>query len=183
MVLAFGLSASAQDVVTTTSNDANNPPWGWRGWANSSDIYRAYEMNLDAFGFGTVDEHTIDHFSAHRVHRDAQIGLGAGLEFFLNKWVGLEGEGYSESTHHTFVNDAGGNLILRYPIGNTGWAPYIFGGGGHQFEPVNSAYADGGGGVEYRFNHWIGIFTDARWVATSHTGNYGMGRIGAQFSF
>ncbi len=169
----------AQDMNT------NSDMSSYKGWhiTDSPDIYRNYELNLQGFGFGTVDEHTLNHLTGHRLHRDAQIGLGAGLSFFFCKYVGIEGEGYSESTHHSIVNNAGGNLVLRWPIGTTGWAPYVYGGGGHQFEPVEGNYADAGGGIEYRFARWVGLFADARWVLTTHSGNYGLGRVGVDFSF
>jgi hypothetical protein len=182
ILLGGGLSLNAQDMTATNANPPSSSPHWWHV-TDSPDLYRSYELNLQGFGFGTVDEHTLNHLTGNHVRRDAQIGAGAGLSFFLAKYIGIEGEGYSETTHHSFVNDAGGNLILRLPIGNTGLAPYIFGGGGHQFEPVDCNYADGGGGLEYRFTSWIGLFVDARWVATVRTGNYGMGRIGVDFSF
>ncbi|HUA64310.1 MAG TPA: hypothetical protein VME24_00580 [Alphaproteobacteria bacterium] len=171
----------AQDMTTT--NSTYNGPGGWWHEPNATDLYRAYELNLEGFGYGTVNEHYLDHFDAHRIHRHVQLGVGAGLEFFLNKYVGIEGEGFSETTHHDFVNDAGGNLVLRYPIGNSGFAPYILGGAGHEFYPTDEAYGDGGAGLEYRFTRWIGIFLDGRFVGTSKTGNYGMGRLGVKFSF
>ena len=99
------------------------------------------------------------------------------------KNVGIEAEGFSESTHHSFVNDVGGNLMLRFPIGRTGLAPYVFGGGGHEFEPTDATYGDGGAGVEFRFCPHFGIFGDGRFVATDTKSNFGMGRLGLKFSF
>jgi hypothetical protein len=178
LLLGGSVFLQAQDAVTNSTSH-------WYDWndSTSSELYRNHELSLDAFGFGTVDEHTLNHLTGHRLHRDAQIGLGAGLDFFFNRYVGIEGEGYSESTHHNFVDDAGGNLILRYPIGNSGFAPYIFGGGGYQNDPVHANYADGGAGVEYRFIHWFGVFADGRYVLTDQTGNYAMGRLGVRFTF
>jgi hypothetical protein len=176
LLLGRGLMLQAQDITATNSSSS----W-WN--TDSTQLYRAQELDLDGFGFGTVDEHTLDHLTGHRLSRNGQIGLGAGLDYFFLRYVGVEVEGYSESTHHTFVNDYGANLVLRYPIGDSGFAPYVFGGGGHQNEPVNSGYGDAGGGLEYRFTNFIGVFADARWVLTERSGNYGMGRVGVRFAF
>lgn len=145
--------------------------------------YRSCELSLDAFGLGTVDEYTIDHLSGHRVDHDSRLGAGMGLEYFITRYVGLEAEAFSGSTSHTFVDDLGGNLVLRLPIGESGFAPYIFGGGGHIFDPASGTYGDGGAGIEYRFTPHVGLFTDARFVATDRIGNYGMGRFGLRFTF
>ena len=167
----------AQDMSITNSNST------WRD-SNPSDLYQAYDTSLDLFGIGTVNEHTLNHLSGSRILRHGHLGAGAGLEFFFNRYIGIEGEGFSETTHNTFVNDAGGNLVFRLPIGNTGLAPYAFGGGGHEFYPVsNNNYFDGGAGVEFRFTRCIGIFGDARYVGTEHTGGYGLGRLGLSFNF
>jgi len=178
-VLFYGAGAmlQAQDMTTT-----NNSHW----WNNSSstDLYQAYDVSLEAFGMGTINEHTLYHLSGSRIQRTGHLGAGAGLEFFFNRYIGIEAEGFSETTHNTFVNDAGGNLVFRWPIGDTGLAPYAFGGGGHEFYPVSDDnYGDGGLGLEYRFTRCIGVFADARFVATEHTGTYALGRLGVKFTF
>jgi hypothetical protein len=179
-VLFCGASSllQAQDMTTT-----NTTPSHWYN-SNSSGLYQPYDVSLEAFGIGTVGEHTINHLSGDRIIRHGHLGAGAGLEFFFNRYIGIEAEGFSETTHNTFVNDAGGNVVFRLPIGQTGLAPYAFGGGGHEFYPVgNNNYADGGAGLEFRFTRNIGIFADARFVATEHTGTYGLGRLGLKFNF
>jgi hypothetical protein len=151
---------------------------------NSSDqLYRNMEVNLEAFGMGTVDEHGGNIFDGNHYSNHVRGGVGAGLEFFMWRYIGIEGEAWSETTHHSFVNDAGGNLVLRWPIGNTGLSPYIFGGGGYQWLPGQTTYEDGGAGLEFRFTPMIGIFADARFVTADKTSNYGMGRLGVKFSF
>ena len=101
---------------------------------NSDQLYRNYEVDVEGFGMGTVNARGFDDFGNYH-HRHFQAGLGAGVEAFFNRYVGIEAEGFSESTHHDFVNNVDGNLVLRLPIGETGLAPYIFGGGGYQWEP------------------------------------------------
>jgi hypothetical protein len=53
---------------------------------------------------------------------------------------------------------------LRLPLGNSGLAPYIFGGGGRAINPIWQWVYGGGVGLEYRFTRGLGIFTDARFL-------------------
>jgi hypothetical protein len=179
-VIFLGGSAllQAQDLSLTNSTQSTQ-----NSTDRSTELYRPWELTLEGFGVGTVDEHTLDHLTGHRLRRNGRLGFGAGLEFFFNRYIGIEGEGFSEGGSQNFVDSAGGNLVFRLPIGESGFAPYIFGGGGHQWDPVDAGYADGGAGFEYRFSRWFGLFIDGRWVATDRMGNYGMGRLGARFSF
>ena len=177
LFLGAGLQAADMSAIQSTNTTLNLLD------ANSDEIYRNMELNVQAFGMGTVNDHGNNPFNGNRYGRHVQVGLGAGLEFFFMKYIGVEAEGFSTSTHGSFVNDFGGNLVLRLPIGQTGLAPYIFGGGGHEWEPSETGYGDGGAGLEFRFTPWIGIFADARYVATVHDNNYGMGRLGVDFSF
>ena len=62
------------------------------------------------------------------------------------------------------VDDWVGNLYVRLPLGNSGLAPYAFGGGGRAFSPVYDWVYGGGVGLEFRFNPTTGIFGDARFL-------------------
>jgi hypothetical protein len=99
------------------------------------------------------------------------------------------------------------NGLARYPIGNSGFAPYVFAGiggfvpgeGSDFFDTVangvsrkirNSNRDDilleghWGGGLEYRFNRHIGIFTDGRYeVVDKSRNNFGLIRTGIRFAF
>jgi outer membrane protein W len=74
-------------------------------------------------------------------------------------------------------------LIGRFPIGHGGLAPYVFGGGGYQFDVIEQWLGNVGAGLEYRFTRNWGVFIDARYVFTDETKNYGLGRLGVRFSF
>jgi len=90
---------------------------------NPDEMYRASEISLGAFGMGTVGERTLDHFNHHNISRHGRDGAGADLEYFFTKYIGIEAEAWSENTDHFFVDDVGGNLVFRIPIGNIGLAP------------------------------------------------------------
>jgi hypothetical protein len=176
----------AQDMTTTQTNynnnmqNNNNNRWFY---SDSSQLYHDYEVSLEGFATGTAQDHphNYNHFGHH--FNDGRVGGGAGLELFFLRYIGVEAEGFSQGTRPDFVDSYGANLVLRYPIGETGFAPYIFGGGGHQDDPTSGTYADGGAGVEYRFVHCFGVFVDGRFVSSDKTGRSGEGRLGVKFTF
>jgi hypothetical protein len=97
--------------------------------------------------------------------------------------VGIGADAWSEDKTGKFIDDVSGNLIVRFPIANTGLAPYVMGGGGYQFDRVSQSFGQFGGGIEIRFNPHVGIFVDARYLVTRRTSDYGLGRAGLRFSF
>jgi hypothetical protein len=62
-------------------------------------------------------------------------------------------------------------------------APYIFGGGGMQFEHETGWAMDAGAGVDFRVTHRFGIFADARYVWADKNPDYGLIRAGFRFAF
>jgi hypothetical protein len=171
--------ANAQDSTTTTTTTATSQQ------ATTSDtlFYRAQELSIDAFGSGSLSERTIAHISGNRINQNGRLGAGAGINYFFCRYVGVGGDAYTENTAHNFIDSASGNLIGRLPIGNTGIAPYIFGGAGHQFDEVEQTFGQAGAGIEFRFAQHIGFFVDARYVFPGKTDNYGVGRAGLRLSF
>jgi hypothetical protein len=180
LFLSAGTSLWADDTQTIVTNETQTTVTYKQ---SPDDMYRASELSLGAFGMGTVGEYTLDHFNGHNISRHGRLGAGADLEYFFTKYIGVEAEAWSESAALHFVDDVGGNLVIRIPIGNTGLAPYAFGGGGHSFDPVVATYGDFGAGLEFRFTPHVGVFVDARYVIPDRLGNYGLGRAGLRFSF
>ena len=173
--------ASVQDSTTTitqqnTMSNGNLPD-------SDSNLYRAQEFSVDLFGVGTIDQHTIDHFSGNRVKHNGVLGGGAGINYFFTRYVGIGGDAYVEHPDHHYIETPSANLILRLPIMDTGLAPYVFGGGGYQFDEAGQDFAQGGGGVEFRFEKDIGLFVDGRYVFTDKTENYAAVRAGIRLSF
>ena len=153
------------------------------GGFNNGDYYRGNEFSLDGFGTASLGKYSIDHISGNRVRHNTRLGLGAGLNYFFNKYVGIGGDAYSENTSGAFVDSASANLILRAPLGQSGFAPFVYGGGGHQFDLAHVSFAQVGAGMEYRFTPHIGTFLDARWVFPDRTKYYGVARLGVRFAF
>ncbi len=173
MTAAIGTLSAASLAHAADSDNASS----------TTPLYREHEFSIDAFGSGSINQETIDNLSGNRVKQDARLGAGGGVNLFLSRYIGIGGDAYSENTAQHFIDSASGSLILRVPLGETGLAPYVFGGAGWQFDEVSQRFAQAGGGLEFRFTHHVGIFVDARYVFADKTDNYGVGRAGLRFSF
>lgn len=168
--------AYADDATTGTNYVATTSD-------NDNIFYKPQELSFDIFGTGSINEHTIDHLTGDRVRRNGRLGLGGGINYFFCRYVGVGADAYSINTTGSFVDYTSGNLYLRYPILQTGVAPYIFGGGGYQFDSVRQGFGQAGAGVELRLIKHVGFFVDARYVFAAETENYAIGRAGFRFSF
>ena len=150
---------------------------------NAAGYYKACEFSLDAFGTASVGEYTIDHVSGDRIRRNTRLGAGIGGNYFFTRNFGVGAEVYSENTTGTWVDSGSADFIARLPLGDSGFAPYVIGGGGRHFEQVKTWFAEAGAGMEYRFTpHW-GLFADARGVLPNETRFYGVARMGLRFAF
>jgi hypothetical protein len=175
--------------VIAQGQQANTPPSNYydrESWLNSSSdqLFRANEFSVDIFGAAAGDaEHHDRDFNFDNRHGDIRAGGGGGMEYFFVRYIGIEAETMALANGHHTESLLGGNLMLRLPIADTGFSPYIFGGGGDEFTYRTEGYGDGGVGLEYRFTHRFGIFGDGRFVAPDSSRNYGLGRFGVRFTF
>jgi len=167
------MSALSQDSVTNSQSLHYD----------QGDYYRSSELSLDGFGTASLGSYAIDHPSNNRIRQNTEFGAGAGVNYFITRYIGIGAEAYSENTTGVFIDNASGNLILRLPLGQSGFAPYAFGGGGHQFDAAKLWFGQAGAGMEYRFTPHIGVFLDARAVWPNETKYYGVARLGMRFSF
>lgn len=149
----------------------------------NNDLYRSGEVSLDVFGSAAVGKYTIDHLSGNRLRHNSRLGAGLGITYFLNRNIGIGADAYSENTSGSLVDSTSLNLVARFPLGQSGFAPYVFGGGGYQFDGAETAFAQAGAGIEYRFSPHVGLFLDARGVLPDKTKYYGVGRLGMRFAF
>jgi hypothetical protein len=147
------------------------------------DLYPAGQLSLDAFGTVSEGKYTIEHVSDQRVRNNARGGVGAGVTYFITRYFGIGADGYSENTSGPFIDNLSGNLYLRVPLAQSGFAPYVYGGGGYQFDPAKVGFLQAGAGMEFRFNPNIGLFADARYVVPDRTKFYGVARAGLRLSF
>lgn len=171
-------SSRAQNYTAPEQAQTTPPPnyYGDRG-----QLYHPCELSIDGFAVGVLHEYDFNDGGLHR--RNYRFGGGAGINFFFTKFIGIGGDFYSISTEHRFVDTTTGNLILRLPIGNTGLAPYIFGGAGYEFQGINQIVGGGGAGLEFRIVPHFSIFADARYLAAVKTPDFGFARAGVRLSF
>jgi len=97
-------------------------------------LYRNHELQLDLYGtyateFGGNTNAVPDH----------AWGGGGAINYFFTRNVGLGVEG--QAMHLAFTNDTAGlvaaNLYFRYPVGTSGFAPYLYAGTGAFFNATN----------------------------------------------
>lgn len=150
---------------------------------SSSDLYRPSELSLDMFGTASIGKYTIHHLSGDRIRHNTRLGAGVGGNFFFTKYLGVGADVYSENLTGAFIDSVSANLIFRLPLGESGFAPYAFGGGGHQFDPADVWFCQFGTGMEYRFTPNIGAFLDGRVVFPNETKYFGLLRLGLRFPF
>ncbi len=153
---------------------------GDRNWMR----YQANELSFSFFGTGTVGENTLKDPSSRKIDRDGELGAGAAISYFFHRNIGIEGYGFTEGTGgRHWLDYLGANVIGRFPIAETGLAPYIFAGASRQIDPIAQWGLDAGAGLEWRFAKHVGVFADGRYVLADKTKDYGVGRLGVRFGF
>lgn len=176
-------TAIAQTTVTTETTTTQYSLWNNHWGNNSGELYTSGELSFDAFGSYLSGEHKIENVF-HNTIRHGVWGGGAGLNYFFTRNIGVGGDiEIPDVNGGNFVNNIDGSLIARFPIANTGLAPYVFGGGGRQTNPIWEWTGHAGVGLEYRFSPITGIFTDARYVWVDKTPDEILFRAGVRFIF
>jgi len=171
-------AAMAQTTETSTSYSLFN-----NHWCNvCGDKYTSGELSLDMFGSYIAGQRGIEHLFDTNI-RHGVWGGGVGLNYFFTKEIGIGGDIEIPNDGGNFVNNIDGSLIARLPIGNSGLAPYLFGGGGRQTEPVWQWTGHLGVGLEYRFTPVAGIFADARYMWVDKTPDEILFRAGLRVVF
>lgn len=170
----------------------------------------------DVFNLGVVGSY--DQF----LGGDHAWGGGGDIKYFFARYFGVGVEGFGLAGHGTrynftnfglgefskesdehWVGAALGTLTLRYPIGCSRFAPYVWAGGGGIFgghsdhvvrtrgsiqdilhEEESRAMGQGGGGMEVRITPHIGWIADFSWnIVDGAHNNFGMARTGVNISF
>jgi hypothetical protein len=191
-VLLTASASFAQETTTTTTTTTQevhiwNDPSQW--WANhwtyttGTSPYYDNELSLDFYANYMANQRAIEHL----FHTDIRHGLwggGVGVNYFFVKYLGIGGDINMPCANlGNFVNDINGSLIARIPIACSGFAPYLFGGGGRQTNPEWQWTGHAGVGAEFRLNPGVGIFTDARYVWADKTTDTILFRAGFRFAF
>jgi hypothetical protein len=164
--------------VAASANDpADDHIWSDpRGWWDSTfyyehdarPLFNANELRLDLFGSYLASERRFGSFPNTSIRRGLWGG-GVGTSYFWTRCIGGGVDTSFQDGARNFVDHVGGNLIVRFPIEAVRLAPYIFGGGGRKFDPLDQWFADAGVGLEFRFNWNLGIFGDAQYIWNDRT--------------
>lgn len=144
--------------------------------------YTANELSLDLFGSYMNPERKFEDLFQTNI-RKGRWGGGAGLNYFLLRYVGVGADVNLSDHPGRVVDQVLGNGILRLPIGETGLAPYVYGGGGRSFYPSWTWTYDAGAGLEFRFNRLVGIFSDASYIWPDHSSDRLRIRAGLRLVF
>ncbi len=161
-------------------------PNGWWDSHFTSDPttprFTAGELSLDLAGSYIAAEEKFTHLFQTSI-RDGHWGGEAGLNYFFLREIGIGADVNMSDNGGKLVDEVLGSLILRLPIGSSGFAPYIFGGGGRGVEPAWQWLYDGGVGAEYRFNPVTGLFIDGRYIWAEKTSDALLLRAGLRLTF
>jgi hypothetical protein len=145
----------------------------WRYDREAEANFAVPDATLDLFGTW-ADQ---DRFGAD----EENFGGGLGFTVFPTRYVGFMADSYIEEWKWPYRANA--SVVLRLPIGNTGLAPYGFGGGGRQWKYVPQWTAHAGGGLELKLNPYTGIFGDWRRVFPEDTDDHNLVRAGLRVGF
>jgi hypothetical protein len=166
----FAAIATALLVISTTRADdsAFRKRFEFRFNENK---FKASECNIDIFGTWRVA--SSDSMS------NGRIGFGGGVSYFFQRYLGVGADAFFESVDWP---KADLSIIARYPMEEIHTAPYLFGGGGRDFD--DSQWTGHiGGGLEYRLNSEAGVFVDVRETFVEQDRDYMLFRVGMRLGF
>jgi hypothetical protein len=148
-------------------------------------VFMGNELSLDVSGSYIAPERGLQHLFETNIRHSGKWGGNVGLNYFFDPFIGIGGNINMSDNGGNFIDQALGNLILRFPIRSIGVAPYIFGGGGRGTDPSWEWLADGGVGIEFRPSPVLGIFSDATYIWHLKEGSFDrlLLRVGARLVF
>lgn len=129
----------------------------------SDELYRAKETSFDLFGSYLAQEYGFSDVFKTNI-RGGWMGGGVGMNKFFSAKLGIGADINIPNNGGQFIDNYTMNLIGRLPLGKSGLAPYLFGGGGRTYDPSIQWIEQVGIGLEYRSEHAVGVFVDGRYV-------------------
>ena len=114
---------------------------------------------------------------------DDELGGGIGLAYYFTQNVGID-VGYSVFAYDSEKHTATADLALRYPIGESCFAPYLLMGGGVKTNGSTDGLWRLGGGVDVRFQGAnLGVFADGVYNWVEGDGDFTIARLGVRIPF
>lgn len=170
-------------------------------YRSAEEWYRDREWNFDLFGaYGFTGQ---PYRSDQYLGVDHAWGGGIAATFMFSRYLGVGVEGYALAADDA-IGQTSGNLVFRYPVPGTRFAPYAYAGGGVIFngsrveELVDrgrtfrnnrrNSDVEGmgqfGAGFEFRLTPNVGIIHDFTWnVVGGDDNDFGLVRSGVRFGF
>jgi len=169
IILSAGISEGAH--LWEDPND-----WWYNNFrfAPEEATYSAHEISADLFASFIGDDSSFG---------DGDFGGGLGLNYFLTREIGLGTDVNISADGGSLIDMVNLSGIYRLPIKESGFAPYVYGGGGKGIDPDWQWLGHLGLGVEFRLNPNIGVFTDARYIWASESSERVLIRAGLRLIF
>jgi len=167
-IIAVGAVCVLSAGIAKAAHVWEDPNAWWAGvftydTAGTTPRYTPYELSFDAFGSYVAQERRFSKLFETNI-RHGDWGGGVGLNYFFTREIGIGVDANVANNGGNFIDHALGSVIARWPFEPSGWAPYIFFGGGRGFDPSWEWLGHFGIGAEYRFNPITGIFMDSRYI-------------------
>lgn len=169
--------------------------------APADQFYQDREWNFDLFG-ARADTYN-DYRNDRYLGADHAYGGGLDVNYMFTRYFGVGLEGYALDADDV-IGQTSANLVFRYPVPNTRFAPYGYAGGGALFNGsrVEDLVSNGhspasvrrnadvegvgqfGAGFEVRITPHIGLINDYSYnLVNGADNNFGMFRSGVRFAF
>jgi hypothetical protein len=131
--------------------------------AVGGSLYKAKETTYDLFGsYIAAQESFSEAFNEYP--KNGAYGGGFGVTRFTSERFGIGSDIVMSANRGAFVDSTTANAYFRLPLGESGLAPYVFGGGGSAYDPTSQWIWQFGFGLEFRTKSKWGIFVDGRYV-------------------
>ena len=190
--------------------------WGTFAFSGNTGLLNDFRTgDFDGGPDQTASEH-FDIGAARKdrfLNKDNALGGGLDVKYFFNKYMAIGAEGFIVDADFNSAGVGLGTFTLRYPIGCSRFAPYVWGGFGvagggshtvrffNELNPASGnepefrsdsrvlnkhAEATGqvGAGLEVRITRHVGIMTDFAWnMVSGPDNNFGMARAGVTLSY
>lgn len=138
-----------------------------------SDLFSRNELSFDLYGFAASRDKD--------GKSDTAWGPGIGVNYFFTRTIGIGADSSADALEVPYLLNGSG--IFRYPIGDSRFAVYGFGGFGRQWKYSPQWLAHVGVGGEYRFYPTGSFFADIREEFPDETKDYAVFRFGFRITF
>jgi len=176
--------AGAMILATSAAQAERDWSWNWNdrfAYSTEGEKYRSQEFTIDLFGSYRRGSSNVGDFFDEP--EGGVWGGGVGLNYFFTRMVGIGTDVSMHADGRQFIDNTSASLILRFPIGASAVAPYVFAGGGRNFDPSDEWEAHAGAGIEFRLNPHTGLFADGRYIWPDGSGDMSIIRTGLRFAF